>query len=437
MPKKNPHVSELEGIAKRLRKVTPRKAYELVDHAFLVFAAAGAVDQARAMLRLAYEGALTRPNDVAHALGTGPADGFSAAVGLGDVTHGEPCARHLVGARTFEDRLRRSESVARERLTGDAYGHLPAPSAHWSELTGRELWRSAQMLARAGNEADALAALTKYMDAWCDQPDDRGAGYGQEVALAFDSALRHGRPELVARWAKILGPRLLEWGITEALCLPAVAKAIVDGVLAPVVGISREKAQELAAAIESAVCSVDAGDARETVKGTKPAKRSVSAEYSQFYLEHDDSPVDQACFQDERESKQGFSLSPTKAGVATPTETSECFVELALAQTGPDSTDLAKAVQAVSFPFTVQGPLFVRSVGGGGDDEDRAVVIPHGTYDVLVRFFPKRAAKSDAKVGLRAYKVRIDFHPAGSLQAPRCLKLEFGQCPKEIFVPRS
>lgn len=88
----------------------------------------------------------------------------------------------------------------------------------------------------------------------------------------------------------------------------------------------------------------------------------------------------------------------------------------------------------MSFPFVVKGPLFVRSVTGGGDDEDREVILPNGAYDALVCFFPKRAAKEAQEAGLRAFRVTLDFHPSGSLGAPKCLKLEYGAPPKKLFV---
>ncbi len=110
------------------------------------------------------------------------------------------------------DEARRTRSPPRRRssghafLTSDAYLQFPPPDAHWRTLEGRELWRRAQILARFDDtgappktEGEALEALTKYMDAWCANPEERGAGYSQEVSLAFDLAIRHGATDRVAR----------------------------------------------------------------------------------------------------------------------------------------------------------------------------------------------------------------------------------------------
>ena len=440
MAKKNPFVVALDRTAKKLAKMKPSKAYELLHGAFLVFAAAGDVEHAGALVRLSYGGTLPRPTKLVHVFGSGPMDGFCAAAKLGDLTKGDPPAPHLESATTLEGRVRLQEAFVRERLTADAYRQFPPPDAHWSTLEGRELWRRAQILARfddAGappkTEGEALDALTKYMDAWCAHPDERGAGYGQEVSLAFDMAIRHGATDRVARWLPALGPHLLDWGIAEPLCLPHLARAVCAGMLRPLIALTPAQETSLYRAIEEATHALAQGATPPPEPAGKTALRSVSAEYSQFYLEHAKSPKDQVFFQDDRESPQGMSIFATKVGLATPSDTSECFVEIAIAM-GTSKAKDAGVVQAVSFPFVVTGPLFVRSVNGGDDDNDREVVLPHGSYDVHARFFPKRAPKGDAEAGLRAFRVTLDFHPAGTLGAPKCLALEHGEPPNRIFV---
>ncbi len=430
MTKKSPYASTLAASAKRLAKAKPAKVYGILHEAFLVFVAAGHVAEATAIVRLIYGGKLPRPTEVVHALGTGPMDGFCAAAGLGDLTKGEPATEFLASAKTFAERLRVSEEVVRERLTDDAYTQFRKPKAKWTALEGRELYRKAQLLASStSTEPEALAAFTKYMDAWCNDPEDRGAGYGQEIALVFDLALRHGARDRIAGWLPVLGSHLLDWEIHEALCLPVLAKAIAEGLLAPLVALPKDQAKTLCRAIAAAVPKASAAPA----KAGKPARRTVSAEYSQFHVGHAESDPDEVFFQHKRESPQGFSLFATKVGIATPTDTAECVVTLAVAR-GEPKAKIEAAVQAVAFPFVVSGPLFVRSVTGGDDDEDDEVLIPNGRYNVLACFFPKRAAKEDAEVGLRAFDVTLDFYPPSALDAPKCIKLEHGKPPKKTFV---
>ncbi|CAN5925017.1 hypothetical protein BH11MYX4_BH11MYX4_01450 [soil metagenome] len=138
-------------------------------------------------------------------------------------------------------------------------------------------------------------------------------------------------------------------------------------------------------------------------------------------------------FQDKRESAQGMSIFATKVAIATPSDTGDCVVEIALA--GPKPLPLRSAVQAVAFPFDVKGPLFLRTVSGDDDDDDD-IVLPHGAYDVVARFLPKKASKDDVEAGLRAFQVHLDFHPRGTLTTPACLALEHGKPPKTVFAHR-
>lgn len=440
MPKtKNPQVAALEAVATKLGKAKPDKAYALLHGAFLVYAAAGDAAHADAIVQRIYDGALPKPTKLIHVFGTGPIDGFAFAAKLPDRTGGEPRAHHVPPGTPLAERVRMTEGLVRHRLTGDAYGQFPPPKQEWTELEGRELWRKAQILARpttddgapSATEADALAALTKYVDRWCDAPAERGAGYGQELVLAIDVALRHGARAAVDRWVAALGSKLLEH-VEDALCLPAIAAAIHDGLLKRVVGLDAREAEALFESIDAAAVALARTPPKAEPAG-KPTVRRVSAQYSQFSIGHATAPPGEVFFQDPRENAQGMSIFPTQVGIATPAETSECIVELAVASKRP-SKNGPSAVQSVAFPFTVRGPLFVRSAIGGGDDEDREVILPHGTYDVLVRFFIAQAAKEDAAVGLRAFRVALDFLPLGTVAAPKCFTLEEGKPPKTIFV---
>jgi hypothetical protein len=96
----------------------------------------------------------------------------------------------------------------RHRLVLDASPTSAPVDASWSALPSPQRniprWRWIQRLARpsdgapASTEVAALDALVSYLDDW--DPASRGVGYGAELVLALDLALRHGRPELVPGW---------------------------------------------------------------------------------------------------------------------------------------------------------------------------------------------------------------------------------------------
>ncbi|MFO0695358.1 MAG: hypothetical protein U0230_17475 [Polyangiales bacterium] len=439
MGKKNPTVASLEAIAKKLAKAKPNKAYPLLHEAFSLFAAAGDVRGAGTMIRLAHRAGLPEPTTPVHILGCGPMDGFCSAMGLGDLTGGAPSARHLAPGADLETRARATDHQVRIRCTGDAYGQFPAPTADPSELEGRELWRRAQALARPGDdgspsptEPDALRALAKYLDAWARAPDSRGAGMGQELLLGIDLALRHGAGESAVRWADALGSQMLDLLLADALALRTTSRAIGEGLLRSHVTIPEADATRITAAIEAAVAGLAGGTAPAPVEPL-PCVRRVGCEYSQFHLVHAGASPATPFFEDARESAQGMSLRAGAVGIATPTDTAECEVEISI---GDARTRAPKgSVQSVVFPFEVRGGLLLQSVSGGGEDEERTIPVPPGVYDVRASFVPKRASKADASAGLRAFRVALAFHPSGSLDAPRCEKLLEGEAPGTIFRP--
>jgi len=280
----------------------------------------------------------------------------------------------------------------------------------------------------AATEGEALAALTRYLDAWCEDPAQQGAGYGEEVVVGLDLALRRGLP--VDRWVTALGSRLLDWlRMEQALCLPAVARAIVGGLLRETVGLTdAELADGLARIAEAA--RPHGADTLPRIPPGRAVKRTVSCEYSQFYLEHVDSLQGVPYFQDPREHAQGMSIFPDRAGVGTPTETSGCTIEVKLATSADMAPNLEAAAQAVTFPFTVRGPLVLRSVASSAADDD-PFDVAHGEYDVLAMFQSGKRRRSDS---LRTFAVTLAFLPRGAFAAPKCLKLEEGHPPTAVFV---
>lgn len=428
-------MTELERVVTKLATSKPKKAYPLLHQAFVVFAGAGRLAHAEAVIRLAYDPRLPRPSKPVDILGTAPMDAICVVGDFGDLTKGEPNTEYLARANGLAARVQAGGLLVRGDLVRDAYPHSPRPSGHWSTLAGTDLWRTIQILAVDGTAGEAFAALTKYMDSWCETPEERGAGYGKEIILALDFAVHLDATQHLERWIAAVGRHLVlytTYRVAQALCLTGVAGAIGGGLLAPLFDLSDEDADRHLRAIEAAVAQlIAAPEIPSEYDPTTPTRREVSGIYSQFSLEHENPPRHEVFFQDAREFDQGMSIFGSQVGIATPNETASCTVEIQLRR-DPAPTSFEDAVQAVAFPFTVKGPLFVRSATGG--DEDDPVVLPHGTYDVLARFFPAPAPEHEAEVGLRVFRVALDFHPAGSLGAPRCIKLEWGTPPETIFV---
>lgn len=440
MPRKNRHRVELERIARALPKANALKAYELLRRAFLIFAASGDVDRAEAVVRIVYAPGRPPPSKVVYALGTGDMDGFLRAAGRGDLTRGVPHGSGQYGPllapdADLETRVAYWASEVRRRVTLDAYSHLPPPNAPWQQLEGRELWQAAQRLARpesdgapSDHEPEALDALTKYLCSWASRPGDPGAGFGAELVLGLDLALRHGEGRLPS-WLPALATHLFS-SLPEALCTPSVARAIAGGALRDFIGLSEEDRSASLEALAAAVAGGPAAAAPPMARPGKPVKREVGCDSSQFHIEHTQSKQSAPYFQDDRESAQGMSIFADRVGVATPRETSTCKVEIAVAPEPPELTP--DAVQAVAFPFDVHSALVLRGVASTEADEE-PFEVPTGAYDVLV-VFRRRGGKAKPRSGLRTFDVTVSFCPRGSLAAPRCLKLEEGQPVSTIFV---
>lgn len=109
-------------------------------HRLFPIAAAADATLAEAILRRLYAPDFPVPASPVDTFGTGPLDAFCAQAGLGDLTQGRPSPPPLEG-KPFDERLRAFEALVRERLTSDAYGHLPPPTRHWRKLAGTDLWR--------------------------------------------------------------------------------------------------------------------------------------------------------------------------------------------------------------------------------------------------------------------------------------------------------
>ena len=426
--KSNRYEKRLLQLAKDLGKARPKARHRLLFEAFEVVAAAGSVKHASALLDWAYGPRSPAPTEVATALSTAAIDGFCYAAGLGDRTRGLPRHERTVTSHgPLAERVREAEQTVRGRLTMNAYGDAMPSTDAWMNKPPNDRWRSIdrwrriQRLVQEGREADALDRLVSLLGE--QSADERGAGYGDELVLALDLALRLGREELIGGWLTRHGHRFESEGLLLqlSLCLPLVAAKLAEGLLRATIGLSEQDLDAAMAALDAALTLSNA--ALPVKAAVQVQKRRVSCEYSQVHLQPeslDEAELSQVFFQKPDDSQQGMSLFPTKVGIATPSDTDYVDAEITLSDEREPA--LADVVQAVAFPLVVRGPLVLASVSSDGEEEPLA--IPPGTYDVLARFVPKKAPKASASAGLRVFALRLSFHPTMSLGAPRTLRVE-------------
>jgi hypothetical protein len=425
--KKNASASSLARVAKALAKASPKKIHAVLFEAFEIVAATGDVARAETLVGWMY-GRAPAPAEVASALSTQALDGFCAAAKLGDRTGGLP--RHPSSGDAppaLTDRVKAAEAVARGRVLMNSYmGDLPTDDG-WQKkkpsdpFRAIDRWRRIQGLCLAGKEKDALERIASLVADW--DPDERGPGYGNELVLALDLALRHGKKAEIPAWLALHGARFVDESflLQTALCLPAVAAFVAGGGLRDVIGLSDSDLEQAMKALDAAFPA--AAPAKAAAKAPpKVQKRRVGAEYSQIHLGPEapsDAEKKQVHFQKKADTGRGMSLFPTMVGIGTPSDTDYVDVEVSLASDA--AIDLANVVQAVAFPLEVRGPLLLSSVSG---DEDEPVTVPAGSYDVLARFFAKKAPKASAEAGLRVFSLLLTFHPPGKLRAPKTLRME-------------
>jgi len=426
----NPYAAQLAACTKGIAKARPDKLYRPLFDVFVVYAAAGDVARVGRVVDWMY-GRIPRPTAVVTVLSTQALDGFCAAAGLGDRSQGLPRSAPLVAGReALERRVEDGETKVRQRLLGYTYGGEVPTDDGWEQLPETDPWRRIrqwgriQRLVADGQEQEALVRLDRYLDEL--RPDQRSVGHGSELALALDLGMRHGEHERVQKWLarhghRFAGDTLL---LQTVLCLRAVAAAIANGALRDQVGLSDAERESALQALESAVAASLSAASKAV---PKVQRRRVSCEYSQVHLEPatlDQAEQEQVYFQQDTDSERGMSLFPTKVGIGTPSETHYVDAEVSLSRRGLGPKDLEGVAQAVAFPLVVRGPLQLKSATGGEDDEP--LVVPPGTYDVLARFFPKKAPRKSAAAGLRVFRLAITLHPAGALDAPKTLRLDAG-----------
>ncbi|MBX3230845.1 MAG: hypothetical protein KIT84_01400 [Labilithrix sp.] len=420
---------ELARAAAEIAKTPPHKLHPPLFRVFLLVAATGDVPRVKRVLGWMYGARTPAPEKVASALSTQAIDGFCAAAGLGDVTRGLPYFGPPRGeVPSLAARVAANAAMIHERVTCDAFDHAP-PTDRWRKTSPKERahwierWRWVQCLAREGAEREAFAQLDAYLEAL--GPRDPLVGSGDELALAMELAHRSGADALARPWLEKHARRFVEerFLLETALCFPAVAARIAKGALRDASGLSP-------ADVDAALGSIDAalGETKATTKASakipKIQKRRVSCSYSQVHLEPaalSKAEKAQVYFQKRGDAKAGMSLFETMVAIATPSETDYVDVEVVIAPAAKPETSLAGVAQAVAFPIVVRGALVLRSVAGG---DEEPLVVPAGSYDVLARFFPKKAPRASAEAGLRIFKLALVFHAKGALKAPRTLELE-------------
>lgn len=438
MARAHPVVAALGKLAKQIAKAAPEKRHASVHQAFLIAALAGDRERARVLAEALGRGAPGMPpaKKVITALSTHALDVWCHAAGLGDLSGGKPTHDYaFVKEGSLDERVKAIESGVRARVTANAYaGDYPKDDSWRDRPAGdpwrfNDRWRRVQWLAMPdnatkANELDALERLREILGEW--GPTTRGAGYGSEIVLAIDVALRHGAKADAASWIETHAEKLRESLSAEtAMCFPAIAEEMVRGGFRAAIGVAEKDLAAAFAPIEAALgAAVEAPASPKKVPAVQ--KRTVTCEYSQVHLEHVELTAEereQVFFQLDDDSKRGMSLFATRVGIATPGDTEDVRASIRIEPTTKHSkADLDGAVQAVAFPLEVRGPLVLRSVSSD-DDADEPLVVPPGRYDVLAVFTNEKKPKGSP---LRRFDLALSFRAEGSLGAPKTFVTEEG-----------
>ncbi len=448
----SPYLTLVKDAARKLGKARGDKAHALVYEALKIAALAGDADAARPLVDAMY-GGLPPAKKVLTALATHAIDGLCHATGFGDLTGGKPTFAHALAADgPLAQRVADAERGMRYRLTASAYaGAYPQDDA-WRDRPRDDPWfaidrfRRVQLLLHPDHVTPAREreALTRLRELLADWPlEERGPGGGSELVLALELGLRLRADDDVRTWLSTHGARVHAQKLAEPLlCLPAVATALAAGLLRPLVVPEPAELARAFAAVTSAVTALRQAAPSTSARPTRPPKvqkRRVSCEYAQVHLEPATltaAEQAQTHFQDPRESAQGMSLFPTMVGLATPSETAHVDVAVVIAAPGSALAPLpADAVQAVAFPIVVRDRLRLRGVSD--DDDEEPLSIPPGRYDVLAVFTPGKRPRRADPTALRTFALHLAFHTAGTLAAPRCLRLDDGTPPPTKIVANS
>jgi len=428
-PRKSHHARELAQRLKAVAKTRPDQLYAELFRVFLLFAGAGDSSRASQLLSWMYGPRVPAPKAIPSVWSTFAIDGFCAAAGLGERTQGLPARTPGAPPGTLAERVARGAALVGQQLAADyanTTGYAPEDDS-WrtrplsDPMRRVDQWGRIQRAMRNNQERDALARLVSYLDELTTH--DRGAGYGQELILALELALRHGEAGRVPAWIGRHGHRFAEAFVLEsALCLPGLASAIAHGLLTETFGLSDAERANALGALDAALETALA--AALIKKVPKLQKRRVSCEYAQVHLEPaslDDVEKQQIYFQQDGDSERGMSLFPTMVGIGTPKDTDYVDAQISVVKGVPSAADWDGAAQVVTFPLTVRGPLVLRSVAGNDDDP---LLVPLGAYDVLARFTPKKAPRASEASGLRVFSLALSFHPQAALGAPRTICVE-------------
>jgi len=286
MPKKPASLSALERITKKLATTKPEKAHALVYDAFAIAALAGDTRSARRLLHALF--ALPPLKEPVHALSTHGVDVYCAAAGFGDLGGGKPTHRWaLVHDGTHAERVAAIEQGVRARVTSDHYSEAvpiddswrtKRPNDPWRAI-GR--WRALQRLvapdrATAAGDREAIGRMEELLADW--PAEERGPGYGAELVVALDLALRQGERATAERWLAMHGRRLLDEPLFwDLVCHPTIAKAMVDGLFRPLEDAKpAELAKQLDAVADATYALVKGGPAPKDPAPKKPSSTKTA-----------------------------------------------------------------------------------------------------------------------------------------------------------------
>lgn len=393
-------------------------------------------DEALAIWRFLYSGKLpfVRSEVLASAEADVPVSAVCFHLNLPDISKGQPLHSVMDRELPLADRVQVYDWYRRTQLTVFE-GQFNTPSTAHERVRllsrGYQLATPPEDYVYSEKELDALKILQEYLDlpAIATNPYPGPVTLNTNL-LVIDIAYRHDllseAETRLQHWYDFAVLAHDSFCLEEAFSFLSVSSLICKGAFSHRSTLKQDKRQRL---VQQLLADVEHRISQPEPVKPPVTKQAISVFYDQFYLEPEQAP-DVAYFGDRREADQGFSAFQTHAAISTPTDTATCEVEIEFCFEKPS---LKTGVQIVCFPLKVEPPgqLFLRSVGV--ENSDNYFAVPPGEYDVLARFFKKRASREDTEAGLRAWRVVLSFLPGRSMK-PQTIKLEYGDAPKDVFI---
>lgn len=403
----------LRGDLKKLEKVKPDLLWRAVHDLGALLALHGQVGLAVDIWRLLYS------MNVQPKLVTCHGDSAIASVclfsGLPDLSCGLPAPSSLEGKTGLglSERVDMQHAWAVHRSLTERYTSLQELESH----NPMRVFHDGLSHARAGRKQEAIDLL---QDSILNSPGKRppvSYSQGAEVLLVIHSMATELGDAARAKWAleswyELVEEYPLNTSFQDAFHIKSVARALCSGFFT-------NQAEDLGDELKGLIPAVSEQIERCLERGKKPApkKHKIYVSYNQFSLEPRLAAEEWIPFQDPEESRQGFSLFPGHAAIATPGETAYCDVTLKFARSQPDLSD---CVQAVCVPLEVkERRIYLREVLSA--DDTMPFDVEPGNYEVFVRFF---AHGKPGESGHRNWQVDLTFMPSGTIGGARTFKLE-------------